>query len=128
MTDTTVRGKAPGIARSGLGRPGTALAAIAGVVATLAALGLSELVAGLLTAPSLVAAVGGFVIDHQPPGAKDLVVRLFGDNDKLALETLIVVVSLVIGAEIRIASRRSFLIGAGGVRRVRPVRFLGGPR
>ena len=113
MTDTTVRSKAPGIARSGFGRPGAALAAIAGVVATLASLGLSELVAGVLTAPSLVAAVGGFVIDHQPPGAKDLVVRLFGDNDKLALETLIVAVSLVIGAGIGMAAWRSFLIGAG---------------
>jgi DMSO/TMAO reductase YedYZ molybdopterin-dependent catalytic subunit len=113
VTDTTVRSNSAGITRTGLGRPTTALAAIAGVVATAASLGLSELVAGLLTAPSLVAAVGGFVIDHQPPGAKDFVVRLFGDNDKLALEILIVALSLVIGAAIGIAARRWSLIGVG---------------
>jgi DMSO/TMAO reductase YedYZ molybdopterin-dependent catalytic subunit len=96
------------------GRPAAGLAALAGVVAAAVALGLSELVAGLLTAPSLVAAVGGFVIDHQPPGAKDLVVRLFGDNDKLALETLIVVLSLALGAALGLAARRSFLLGAAG--------------
>ena len=47
---------------------------------------------------SLVAAVGQVVVDLQPPGAKDFVVALFGTNDKLALELLIVVVSLAFGA------------------------------
>ena len=65
-------------------------AVLAGIAATTAALGVSELVAGLLGAQSLVAAVGGFVIANQPPGAKDFVVALFGQNDKLALELLIV--------------------------------------
>jgi DMSO/TMAO reductase YedYZ molybdopterin-dependent catalytic subunit len=87
--------------------------AVAGVVATLAALGASELVAAILGAQSLVAAVGGFVIDHQPPGAKDFVVSIFGQNDKLALETLIVGVALAIGAVVGIVARRSFGIGAG---------------
>jgi DMSO/TMAO reductase YedYZ molybdopterin-dependent catalytic subunit len=96
-------------------RPRATLAAIAGVVATAAALGLSELVAGVLTAPSLIAAVGGFVIDRQPPGAKDLVVRLFGDNDKLALETLIVVVSLGVGAILGLAARRAYILGVAGL-------------
>ena len=43
-------------------------------------------------ATSLVAAVGQVVIDLQPPGAKDLVVALFGTNDKLALEVVVVLV------------------------------------
>ena len=74
-------------------------AAIAGVLAVAAALGVSELLAGLLPgATSLVAAVGQVVIDLQPPGAKDFVVGLFGTNDKLALELFIVVVALLIGA------------------------------
>ena len=74
-------------------------AAVAGVVATATALGVSELLAGLLPgATSLVAAVGQVVIDLQPPGAKDVVVGLFGTNDKLALEVLIVAVALLIGA------------------------------
>ena len=67
-------------------------AAIGGAAAAAAALGVSELLAGLLPgATSLVAAVGQVVIDLQPPGAKDFVVALFGTNDKLALEVLIVV-------------------------------------
>ncbi len=62
-------------------------AAAVGAVAAAAALGVSELLAGLLPgATSLVAAVGQVVIDLQPPGAKDFVVALFGTNDKLALE------------------------------------------
>ena len=74
-------------------------AAIAGAVATLAALGLSELIAGILPgATSLVAAVGQVVIDLQPPGAKDVVVSLFGTNDKLALELFVVIVATAIGA------------------------------
>src|SRR5688572_11428037 len=87
--------------------------AISGAVATLAALGLSELVAGLLTSQSLVAAVGGAVIDLQPAGAKDFVVALFGQNDKLALELFIVGVSVLVGAALGIVARRSFTIGAG---------------
>ena len=114
MTDTTAPRPAIASVDGQFDRRAAALAAIAGVVATAAALGLSEFVAGILTAPSLLAAVGGFVIDHQPPGAKDLVVRLFGDNDKVALEALILVVSLGIGAVLGIVARRSFVIGAAG--------------
>jgi DMSO/TMAO reductase YedYZ molybdopterin-dependent catalytic subunit len=89
--------------------------AIAGAVGALAGIGLSELVAGLLGAPSLLAAIGGFVIDNQPPGAKDLVVSLFGTNDKLALETLIVAVAAVVGAGLGIlAVRASFALAAVG--------------
>jgi DMSO/TMAO reductase YedYZ molybdopterin-dependent catalytic subunit len=88
--------------------------AIAGAVATLAALGLSELAAAVMSAPSLVAAIGSVVIDNQPAGAKDFVVSIFGQNDKLALELLIVVVSVLIGAALGIVARRQFAIGAGG--------------
>jgi DMSO/TMAO reductase YedYZ molybdopterin-dependent catalytic subunit len=85
---------------------------LAGVAATLAALGLSELAAGLVGAPSLVAAVGGFVIDHQPPGAKDFVVGIFGTNDKLALEVFIILVALLIGAVVGLIAARWFVAGA----------------
>jgi DMSO/TMAO reductase YedYZ molybdopterin-dependent catalytic subunit len=89
--------------------------AIAGAVGALAGIGLSELAAGFLGAPSLLAAIGGFVIDHQPAGAKDLVVGLFGTNDKLALESLIVVLAAVIGAGLGIlAARRSTGLAAIG--------------
>jgi DMSO/TMAO reductase YedYZ molybdopterin-dependent catalytic subunit len=88
---------------------------IAGALGALAGIGLSELVAGFLGAPSLLAAIGGFVIDHQPAGAKDLVVGLFGTNDKLALEGLIVIVTGIIGAILGVvAVRRSYAAAAAG--------------
>ncbi len=80
---------------------------IAGAIATGVALGASELIAGVLRgATSLVAAVGQFVIDHQPPGAKDVVVALFGTNDKLALELFVVIVALAIGAGLGVVALR----------------------
>ena len=88
-------------------------AALAGILAVATALGVSELLAGLLPgATSLVAAVGQIVIDLQPPGAKDVVVSLFGTNDKLALELLIVVVAVLIGAGLGLLARRRYPIAA----------------
>jgi len=90
-------------------------AAIAGAVATLSALGVSELIAGILPgATSLVAAIGQVVIDLQPVGAKDVVVALFGTNDKLALEVFIVVVATGIGALLGLLSRRRYTLAALG--------------
>jgi DMSO/TMAO reductase YedYZ molybdopterin-dependent catalytic subunit len=86
-------------------------AAIAGVVATATALGVSELLAGILPgATSQVAAVGQVVVDLQPAGAKDIVVALFGTNDKLALELFIVAIALVIGASLGVVARRRYEI------------------
>ena len=82
-------------------------AAIAGAVATATAIGLSELIAGVLPgATSLVAAVGQSIIDRQPPGAKDLVVSLFGTNDKVAFELAIVAIALAIGAGLGVLAQR----------------------
>jgi DMSO/TMAO reductase YedYZ molybdopterin-dependent catalytic subunit len=102
--------------REDAGRSSTVLRpAIAGAVAVLAAIGLSELVAGFLGGPSLLASIGEFVIDHQPPGAKDFVVGLFGTNDKLALEVVILVLAALIGALLGIvADRWSFTAAAAG--------------
>jgi len=91
------------------------MAALAGVAAAALALGVSELIAALLPgASSIVAAVGQVVIDLQPPGAKDVVVALFGTNDKLALEVVVVAVALLVGAALGIVARRSFALAAGG--------------
>ena len=88
---------------------------IAGALGALAGIGLSELVAGFLGAQSLLAAIGGFVIDSQPPGAKDFVVSLFGTNDKLALEGLIIVIAAIVGAVLGIvAVRRSYVLAVAG--------------
>ena len=95
--------------------PSRSRAALAGAAAAALALGLAELLAGLLPgATSLVAAVGQVVIDLQPPGAKDLVVALFGTNDKLALETVVSLVAIAIGAGLGILARRSFPAAAVG--------------
>ena len=112
MTTTSTTSPAP--ARPALGAAGRdGRAAIAGIVATATALGISELLAGLLAgATSLVAAVGQVVIDLQPAGAKDFVVSLFGTNDKVALEVLIVALALLIGAGLGLVARRSFPIAA----------------
>ena len=65
-------------------------------------------------ASSLVAAVGQVVIDRQPPGAKDLVVALFGTNDKLALEVVVVLASLAFGAGLGVLAARRFNLAAAG--------------
>ncbi len=115
MSTTTANADRPLIRSVPSSRDREVRAAIAGVAATAAALGASELLAGLLPgATSLVAAVGQVVVDLQPPGAKDIVVSLFGTNDKLALEVLIVAVSLAIGAVLGIVARRSFLVASLG--------------
>ena len=81
-------------------------AAFAGIVATAAAMAAGELAAGLLPgAPSPILAVGKMLIDYQPSGAKDVVVSLFGTNDKLALQVLVLLVALAVGAGLGILGR-----------------------
>ena len=62
-------------------------AALAGVAAVAAALGVGELVAiltGPLTSPAI--AVGGAIIDNVPESLKHFAITLFGTHDKLALQ------------------------------------------
>ena len=56
--------------------------AFAGAVAVGAALAVGELLAGVLPdVPSPLLAVARFVVDVQPPGAKDFIVGIFGEAD-----------------------------------------------
>jgi DMSO/TMAO reductase YedYZ molybdopterin-dependent catalytic subunit len=88
---------------------------VAGGVAVAVAIAVGEIVAGLLPgAPSLVVSIGTLAIDLQPPGAKDLVVSLFGTNDKLALNVLILVVAVALGGFLGLAARRSFATAVAG--------------
>jgi len=82
--------------------------AFAGAVAVGAALAVGELLAGLVpSVPSPLLAVARFIVDVQPPGAKDLVVGLFGTADKLAFQVFIVLVALGVGAVVgRLAPAR----------------------
>jgi DMSO/TMAO reductase YedYZ molybdopterin-dependent catalytic subunit len=82
---------------------------VAGAVAVAVAIAVGEIAAGLFGgAPSLVLAIGSLVIDLQPAGAKELVVSLFGTNDKLALNIVILVVALTIGGLLGLVARTSF--------------------
>ena len=96
-------------------RDDVARGAVSGAVAAAAALAAPEVLAAVVPGvPSLVASVGATVISLQPPGAKDFVVALFGEADKLALEVTIVVVALAIGAILGIVAQRRFQIAASG--------------
>jgi DMSO/TMAO reductase YedYZ molybdopterin-dependent catalytic subunit len=114
--------------------PGTRIpaAALAGAIGAAVAIGLSELIAGILVgAPSLVASIGQAAINLQPAGAKDVVVALFGTNDKLALEIFITVVALAIAAALGIAARRVSVvipIGFGAAGLVAAVAALADPQ
>jgi DMSO/TMAO reductase YedYZ molybdopterin-dependent catalytic subunit len=90
-------------------------AAVAGVLAAAAALGTSELTAGLTDGRSLVVSVGDWVIDHAPHALVAFGKRNFGTNDKPALVIGIIVVSLVLGAAFGLASRRHLAVGAVGI-------------
>jgi DMSO/TMAO reductase YedYZ molybdopterin-dependent catalytic subunit len=83
--------------------------ALAGGVATAA----SELFAGLIRGvPSLVVAVGTQAIALQPPGAKTVMISLFGTNDKLALNLMVVAAVVAIGGAAGIIAARRFWAGA----------------
>jgi DMSO/TMAO reductase YedYZ molybdopterin-dependent catalytic subunit len=86
--------------------PSRAAAALAGIVAGGVALGATELMAGILPgAPSVILEIGSFLISLQPPGAKQVVVDLFGTADKLALNVAIVIGALVLAAGLGILAR-----------------------
>jgi DMSO/TMAO reductase YedYZ molybdopterin-dependent catalytic subunit len=86
--------------------PSRSTAALAGIVAGGAALGATELLAGIVPgAPSVVLEIGSFLISLQPPGAKQVVVDLVGTNDKLALNLVIILGALAIAAGLGILAR-----------------------
>ncbi len=73
-------------------RPSRAMAALCGVLAGALGLGIAELIAGLVPgAPSPVLSIGALLITLQPPNAKQLVVDLFGTNDKAVLSVAVVI-------------------------------------
>ncbi len=110
MTTTTATIGAPAATRT----PGW-VGAFAGLIGAAVALGVSELISGVLSpGSSLIAAVGQTIIDLQPPGAKDFVVALFGTNDKLALEIIVTGTALAIGTLLGYLGRDRFAIAAGG--------------
>jgi DMSO/TMAO reductase YedYZ molybdopterin-dependent catalytic subunit len=96
-------------------RPSRLTAALAGLVAGGLGVGVAELIAGLLPgAPSLVLAIGSGVIELQPPGAKQFVVDLFGEADKLVLNLAVAAAALAIGAALGVLAVRSWRLAVAG--------------
>jgi DMSO/TMAO reductase YedYZ molybdopterin-dependent catalytic subunit len=84
------------------------------MAAAAVAVGVGEIVAGLIGGGSIIAAVGALVISLQPPGAKDLMVALFGENDKLALEVGTAIGGILVGGLIGLVARRDLRFGTAG--------------
>ena len=89
------------------------LAAVVGIVAAIATLGVAELVALFVAAGSSpLAAVGGFVIDIVPSWVKDTAIALFGTADKVALLVGLGLLVLVLAVGIGILQRWRAPFGA----------------
>src|SRR5687767_8751712 len=99
---------------SGSGRRG--LGALAGLIAAAVALGVAELVAGLVgPASSPVVAVGDAVITLTPEPVKNFAIRTFGENDKIALVVGTLVVVALYALLIGLLSLRSRRLGTAGI-------------
>ena len=85
---------------------------LAGVLAVAVVLGIAEVVAAFLVSPSLVIAVGDVVIDSVPGGLERAVIAVLGTADKPFLISMILLVSLVIGAGIGVVAARRFALAA----------------
>ncbi|GAA0517063.1 molybdopterin-binding protein [Saccharopolyspora subtropica] len=88
-------------------------AAAVGLLATAAALGTGQLVAGVLSArTSPLVAVGNTVIDLVPEPVKELAIGLFGTADKVVLLAGMTLVIAVLAVVAGLLSRRSWWPGA----------------
>lgn len=87
---------------------------LAGVAAAALAIGVAELSASLLGGSSIIVAIGNLIISIQPPGAKDLMVALFGTNDKLALEIMILSGGLLVGGLLGLMARNDMRSAMAG--------------
>ncbi len=94
------------------------------MAAAAVAIGVGEIVAALTGGQSIIAAVGALVISLQPPGAKDLMVALFGENDKLALEVGTAIGGTLVGGLLGLLARRDRGLGFAGFAAFGGVAFL----
>ncbi len=89
--------------------------AIVGVVAGAVAVTTGMLAAGVIDVVSPIDAVGSEFIDRVPPWLKDLAIRWFGTNDKLALRTGIVFTLAVAALIVGILAARWLFAGVVGI-------------
>ena len=95
--------------------PNRAWAALAGMVAVGAALGVGQLLAGLSSGiPSLVISVGAVIVDFTPLTLVRASIEVFGTNDKPALLIGIVVNALLIGGLLGVLAGSRRWIGVAG--------------
>lgn len=90
-------------------------AALAGVVAGAAALAAGEFIASIASRPGPVTAVANRVVDEAPTWFVDFGKNVFGLNDKAALIAGTIVIALLFGAVLGLASRRTRLPGIAGI-------------
>ena len=85
--------------------------ALSGAAAAGLALGVSELIAGLVRGlPSLIQGLGNWVIDVSPKPLKDFAIEVFGTSDKLVLLISIGVVTILLGAVVGVFARKRFVL------------------
>ena len=90
--------------------------AAAGILAGGLALGVGQLVAGLISSTSSpVVAVGELSIDHTPPAVKNFAITAFGSHDKDFLVGGILLILAVFAAVIGIAAVRRLAYGMAGL-------------
>jgi DMSO/TMAO reductase YedYZ molybdopterin-dependent catalytic subunit len=112
MTYTPTTAPAPRAAKS---RSADVAAFAAGGLAAALGIAIGELMAGLIKgAPSLIIAIGDTVIEYQPPGAKEIVVELFGESDKLVFGVGIAVVAILIAGLLGVLGRRNWVVPVAG--------------
>src|SRR3954471_2250624 len=92
------------------------LGGLAGLIAAAVALGVAELVAGLVgRAASPVVAVGNAAITLVPEPLKEFAIRTFGANDKLALVSGVLAVVAIYAIVVGLVALRRPRLGAAGV-------------
>ena len=90
--------------------------AAAGILAGGLALGIAQLVAGLISSGSSpVVAVGQLSIDFTPPAIKNFAISTFGSHDKVVLVGGILVILAVFAAGIGVLAVRRLAYGMTGL-------------
>ncbi len=89
--------------------------AVAGLVAAALALAAGEFAARLLEAESLVRAIGDVVVDASPRAVSGVAIETFGTNNKPALLSGVVALSLALGALLGPFAMRRRAIGVGAL-------------
>ncbi len=89
---------------------------VAGLLAAAVAIGVGQLIAGIVAPDgSPVVAVGEASIDRTPPPVKNFAISAFGSNDKLVLVTGILAVLAVFAAIVGLLAMRKIWYGMAGL-------------